>query len=144
MPVMLTAGTGTGDILSTTESNTFGAKKKAFGSDREFNLNNNLTSKISAKDDKKFEGTEYSFSEEYHDVNDDSKKKKAPPSAINPISIKLSDNKPSDLQGLDFNNLHRADFNDEFTELYEEFSPSWRKECDRLNLKKKDQKYELK
>jgi hypothetical protein len=29
-----------------------------------------------------------------------------------------------------------GDFNDEFMEFYEEFSPSWRQECDRINLSK--------
>jgi hypothetical protein len=39
--------------------------------------------------------------------------------------------------GLNFANLPRQDFNDEFMQNYTDFSPSWRKEADRINLSKK-------
>ena len=29
--------------------------------------------------------------------------------------------------------IKKSDFNDEFMDLYEEFSPSWRKEADEMN-----------
>jgi hypothetical protein len=39
--------------------------------------------------------------------------------------------------GLNFTNINRQDFNDEFMQNYTDFSPSWRKEADRINLSKK-------
>ncbi len=38
--------------------------------------------------------------------------------------------------GLNFTNINRQDFNDEFMQHYTDFSPSWRKEADRINLSK--------
>lgn len=41
---------------------------------------------------------------------------------------------------LNLENLPKKDFNDEFMEKYEEFSPSWRNECHKMkgvNLKKR-------
>ncbi len=42
--------------------------------------------------------------------------------------------------GLNFANLPRKDFNDEFMENFNEFSPSWRKEVEKINLGKKIKK----
>lgn len=39
--------------------------------------------------------------------------------------------------GLNLSNLPRQDFNEEFMANYDEFSPSWRKEADKINLSKK-------
>ena len=40
------------------------------------------------------------------------------------------------VSGLNFANLNRQDFNDEFMQNYNDFSPSWRKEAERVNLSK--------
>ncbi len=42
-------------------------------------------------------------------------------------------------ENLNFENIAKADFNDEFILNYDEFSPSWREACERINLKKKHQ-----
>ncbi len=36
--------------------------------------------------------------------------------------------------GLNLSNLPRQDFNDEFMANYSEFSPSWRKEADKMTM----------
>jgi len=109
---------------------------------------------------------EYSFSEDYRENNEENKaqtKNNINNSNNNKFSLNLagkghgnvinnsnSDNNNDDnydensnnnnvnVQGLNFENLKRGDFNDEFIQNYEDFSPSWRKECDKINLRKKN------
>ena len=44
--------------------------------------------------------------------------------------------KDINLENIANNKVH--DFNDEFLENYEDFSPSWRREVDKMNQRKKD------
>ncbi len=87
--------------------------------------------------------SEYSFSEEYHDNYEENKVSNFKNSNNKKFSLNLNNNNNNqgatnnNIQQLNFENLKRADFNDEFIQNYEEFSPSWRKECDKINLKKK-------
>ena len=50
--------------------------------------------------------------------------------------IKNEEMKDINLENIANNKVH--DFNDEFLENYEDFSPSWRREVDKMNQRKKD------
>ena len=94
--------------------------------------------------------TEYSFSEEYREpieetkVNNNTKNNQTTKFSLNMNKKSNNDNTATNdeaaasVQVLNFECLKRNDFNDEFVQNYEDFSPSWRKECDRLNLRKKN------
>ena len=52
------------------------------------------------------------------------------------LNNNLSPNKDHDIKStgflLNFQNLPKTDYNQEFMSKFEEFSPSWRKECKKL------------
>ncbi len=58
------------------------------------------------------------------------------------INTSFINSDQKNLKSFDLNleNLPKKDFNDEFLEKYEEFSPSWRNECHKMkgaNIKKR-------
>ena len=52
------------------------------------------------------------------------------------ININASNNSVKPLSLLNLAQIPRNDFNDEFMENYNDFSPSWRKEVEKINLSK--------
>jgi hypothetical protein len=95
---------------------------------------NNANKSIKQTPETKNGDTEYSFSEEYQEKNEETRPIENAP--INKFSLNLNLNKNNNVQCLNFESLKRNDFNDEFIQNYEDFSPSWRLECDKINLRK--------
>ena len=123
--------------------------KKTFVSERDekMNLNSNKQSIVEKSPEQEIRvfDTEYSFSENYRDNHEESKVNNHLNANTNKFALnfnKTNSNSTNNVEinnlgGLNFENLKRADFNDEFVELYDEMSESWRKECDKINLRKK-------
>lgn len=61
---------------------------------------------------------------------------------INSSFLKNEDQKNNaKINELNFENLERKDFNDEFMEKFDDFSPSWRNECKKLKGLNREKKY---
>lgn len=122
---------------SSSNSNNAPKTKKKFVSERDVKNSAHGKDKNKQNDqDKKNFDTEYSFSEEFHENHEETKVKTGK-IHVDKLNFNQQNQTNDNFGTLNLENLTRTDFNDEFIQYYDDFSPSWRKACEDIHLRKK-------